>query len=132
MTQTDLIILAASAAVVVLLAGLAAALGFRQSARLDEAELQRLAAGEGVQIENAVLDTNGKSALARVAGGKVMIARVMADGVSARVTNADALKLRVAKGRLRIALADLGFAPLRLKLNDEAPDWVRALAREIV
>ncbi len=128
MTQTDLIILAASAAVVVLLAAVAAALGFRQGALLDEAELARLAAGEGVQIENAVLDANGKSALARVAGGKVMIARVMADGASARVTNADALKLRFAKGGLRIALADLGFAPLRLNLNGEAPHWVRALA----
>ena len=128
MTPTDLVILAGSAAVVALMIGVAALLGFRQTARLDEAELGRLAAAEGVRIENAVLDARGRSALALLAGGKVLIARVMADGVSARVAAREAVKLRIAGGRLRIALADLGFAPLSLRFKDEAPDWLRALA----
>ena len=128
MTQADLLVLAGSAAVVALLIGVAAALGFRQTARLDEAELGRLAAAEGVRIENAVLDARGRSALALLTGGKVLIARVMADGVSARAAPREAVKLRIAGQRLRIVFTDLGFAPLSLSFKDVAPDWLRALA----
>jgi len=128
MTQTDLIVLAGSAAVVLLMIGVAAALGFYQTARLDEAELARLAAAEGAKIDAVVVDAKGKSALARLAGGKLLVARVMADGVSARVAASDALKLRVSGGRLRIGFVDLGFAPLSLSLKHGIPDWLGIIA----
>jgi hypothetical protein len=128
--MSDLIILAASALGVLFMVGIAALLGFRQSGRVGEAELAAFAASEGARVESAVFDANGRGALALLEGGKVLIARVMADGAAARVTRAGACRLRIAKGRLRIVLDDLGYAPLSLKLKDEAPTWLLALAGE--
>lgn len=128
MTETDWIVLAGSAAVVLFMIGVAALLGFRQTTRLDEADLARLAAGEGARIDAAIIDTEGKGAFARLADGNLLIARVMADGVSARVAPAGALGLSLERDGLRVSFADLGFAPLKLKLAGDAPDWVRRLA----
>ena len=128
MTETDLIVLAGSAAVVLFMISVAALLGFRQSARLDEAELARLAASEGARIEAAIIDKVGRGALARLGDGKLLIARVMADGVSARVAPAGSLRLNLERDGLRVTFSDLGFAPLKLRLASNAPDWVRRLA----
>lgn len=128
MTDTDWIVLAGSAAVVLFMIGVAALLGFRQSAQLDDGELARLAANEGARIDAAIVDKAGKGALARLGDGKLLIARVMADGVSARVAPAEALSFNLAGDGLRITFADLGFAPLKLRLAGDAPDWVRRLA----
>jgi hypothetical protein len=128
MSAQDLLILAASAAVVLLLAGVAAMLGFRQSARIDEGELTRLAAAEGARVEDVALDAGGRGALARLANGKVLVARVMADGISTRLAQPSELRLHMGKRGLRVALADLGFAPLRLTLQGDAPAWLRAIA----
>jgi hypothetical protein len=127
MTETDWIVLAASAAVVLFMIGVAALLGFRQTARLDDAELARLAAGEGARIEAAIIDTLGRGAVARLADGGVLIARVMADGVSVRVAPAGTLSFNLERNGLRVTFADLGFAPLTLRFASEAPDWVRRL-----
>ena len=120
-------ILAGSIIAVLFMAGVAALLGFRQTARIDDAELQRLASAEGAALEGAVLAENGKSALARLAGGKLMIARVMGADVSARIAPASALRLRSRNGKLSVAFADSGFPPFNLALK-ETPPWLAQLA----
>ncbi|MGH6950047.1 MAG: hypothetical protein ACREH4_04200 [Vitreimonas sp.] len=105
----------------------AAALGFRKLATLDESALARLAAAEGASVEHAVIAPNGRDALARLSGGKVMIARVMGNDVSARVAPAGALRLKLGAGQLSATFADLGFPPLNMRLQD-APAWLHDLA----
>ena len=120
-------ILAGSIIAVLFMAGVAALLGFRQTARIDEAELQRLASAEGAALEGAVIAENGKSALARLTGGKLLIARVMGADVSARVAPESAARIRSRNGKLSVAFADSGFPPLNLALK-ETPPWLAQLA----
>jgi hypothetical protein len=120
-------ILAGSIIAVLFMAGVAAVLGFRQTARIDDAELQRLASAEGAVIEGAVIAENAKSALARLAGGKLMIARAMGADVSARIMPASAASIRSRNGKLSVAFADTGFPPLHLRLT-ETPPWLAELA----
>lgn len=112
---------------VTLMVGVAAALGFRKTARLDEAALDRLAAAEGASVERAVIAANGRHALARLSGGKLMVARVMGNDVSARVAPAGALRVKWGGGRLSATFADLGFPALNMRLQD-APAWLDELA----
>ena len=84
----ELIELAGSAAVVLLMIGVAAFLGFRMSARIDDDALVRLAGEEGARVEASVIAKNGRNALARLADGRVMVVRVMGADVSARFTRA--------------------------------------------
>ncbi|MBC7769078.1 MAG: hypothetical protein H7124_09855 [Phycisphaerales bacterium] len=122
-------VLAGSAAVVLVMIGLAFALGFRKSAELNDAELARLAAAEGARVEAAVIAPNGRHALARLSGGKLMVARVMGNDVSARVAPAGAVRVRVARGKLSAQFADLGFPPLHMRLQ-APPPWLAELAGE--
>lgn len=126
MSQTDLIILAASAAVVLLMIGIAGLLGFRQAAKLDEAELGRLAAAEGAHIEATAVDAGGRNAIARLDGGKLLIARVMADGVSTRVLQLAQARVRLAQGKLSVTFADLGYPSLHMRLENP-PAWLAEL-----
>ena len=112
---------------VTLMVGVAAAFGFRKKALLDEAALARLAAAEGASVEHAIIAPNGRDALAQLSGGKVLVARVMGNDVSARVAPAGALRLKLAPGRLSATFADLGFPPLNMRLQD-APAWLDKLA----
>src|SRR5690349_20088750 len=84
-SQADLFVTIGSAAVIVLMLVVAAVLGFNQSALLDDAEIARLARAEGANVEAAAIDANGRAAVAKLNGGKLLIAKVMADGVSTRV-----------------------------------------------
>ena len=120
-------ILAGSIMAVLFMAGVAALLGFRQTARIDDAALQRLANAEGVALEGAVIAENGKSALARLAGGKLLIARAMGADVSARVAPASVARIRSRNGKLSVAFADTGFPPLHLRIT-ETPPWLAELA----
>lgn len=118
---------AASAGVVLFMVVLAALLGFRAKARLDEAALQQLAANEGERSEEAIIAANGKAALARLASGKLMVVRVMGADVSARLVAASAARLALSGEKLSVTFADTGFPPLHLRLS-EAPAWIAALA----
>jgi hypothetical protein len=120
--------LAGSAAVIVLMVGAAALLGFRMSARIDEAELARLASAEGVRIEHAVIAQNGRAALAQLSDGRVMVARVMGADVSARFAPVRSVQVGVKPGRLSATFADVGFPPLKMRI-DGAPQWLDALSR---
>jgi hypothetical protein len=120
-------ILAGSIIAVLFMAGIAALLGFRQTARIDDAELRRLAAAEGAAIERAVVAENAKSALARLAGGRLMIARAMGADVSVRIMPASAARVRSRNGKLTVAFADTGYPPLHMQLR-ETPPWLAELA----
>ncbi|MGD9981449.1 MAG: hypothetical protein AB7H66_13180 [Hyphomonadaceae bacterium] len=119
--------LAGSATVILVMLGVAAVLGFRLSARIDEAELARLAEAEGARIENAIVAQNGRSALARLSDGRIMVARVMGADVSARFAAAKSVRLGLKQGRLDATFADTGFPPLRMRVDGEPP-WLNALA----
>jgi hypothetical protein len=129
MTTQDLYVLAGSGAVVLLMIGVAGVLGFRQSAKLDDAELARLAAAEGVRVDAALIDAKGRNALAKLSSGKLLIARVMADGVSARVAAPQQLRLRLRGGRLNATFGDIGFPALNMRLAT-TPAWLAELAGE--
>lgn len=119
----ELIELGGSAAVVLLMIVVAAVLGFRMSARIDDGELARLAEAEGVRVDGAVISQNGRSALARLSDGRVMVARVMGADVSARFAPANAVRLDVKRRRLNATFADTGFPPLKMRV-DEQPAWL--------
>lgn len=123
----ELIELAGSAAVVLLMIGIAALLGFRMSARIDESELARLADAEGARLDGAIIARNGRTALARLSDGRVMVARVMGADVSARFAPAQLVKLDVKSRRLNATFADAGFPPLRMRLED-SPAWLDELS----
>lgn len=119
----ELIELGGSAAVVLLMIGVAAVLGFRMSARIDDAELTRLAEAEGARVDGAVIAKNGRTALARLSDGRVMVARVMGADVSARFAPAKAVRLDLKAHRLNATFADAGFPPLKMRLDD-SPAWL--------
>lgn len=124
----ELIELGGSAAVVLLMIGVAAALGFRLSARVDESELTRLAEGEGARVEASVIARNGRTALARLSDGRLMVARVMGADVSARFAPAKSVRLTLNGRRLSATFADIGFPPLKMRLDDQ-PAWLSELSR---
>jgi phosphohistidine swiveling domain-containing protein len=119
----ELVELGGSAAVVLLMVGVAAVLGFRMSARIDDGELTRLAAAEGAILNGAVIAPNGRTAFARLSDGRVMVARVMGADVSARFAPANAVKLDVKARRLNATFADVGFPPLKMRIED-SPAWL--------
>lgn len=119
--------MAGSIIAVLFMAGFAALLGFRQRARIDDAQLQRLAAAESASVERASIKADGKSAVARLSGDKLMVARVMGADVSARVAPLALARFRFRNGKFSVAFADTGFPPLELSL-DETPPWLAQLA----
>jgi hypothetical protein len=118
------LVLAASAGGVAFMVLVAALLGFRQRVLIDEATLRQLAANEFAQVEASVIDARKRAGVARLSGGKWLVARVMADGVGARVVAPAAVTVRATREGLRIALDDLGYPALQLKLGAEAPVWL--------
>jgi hypothetical protein len=124
--QAEAPVLAGSAAVVVLMVLVAYLLGFRARTRIDADMLARFAALEGGQVEAAAIAANGRAALARLADGRLLVARAMGADVSARVTPAASVRLRCKGDRLSATFADLGFPPLRMKLQDQ-PAWLKDL-----
>lgn len=133
MIQTDLAVwiekapvLLASILAVLFMAGFAAVLGFRQRARIDDAVLSKLAAAEHARVEGALIAADAKSALARLDGGKLLVARVMGADVSARIVPAASARVRQRNGKLSVAFADTGFPPLHMKVQ-EPPSWLAEL-----
>jgi hypothetical protein len=126
MSQTDLFVTIGSAAVIVLMLSVAWVLGFRQSARLDDAEVARLASAEGARVEAAAIDVKGRAAVAKLNGGKLLIAKVMADGVSTRVLPQGQVHVRLAQHKLSITFGDLGYPSLNMRLENP-PAWLAEL-----
>lgn len=126
MSQTDLYVTLGSAAVIVLMLGVAWVLGFRQLAKLDDAVLSRIANAEGAQVEVAAIDAKGRNAVAKLSGDKLLIAKVMADGVSARILSQGQARVRMAKDRLSITFGELGYPSLNMRLQNP-PAWLADL-----
>ena len=122
---------AASAVVVAAMVIAAAAMGFRQRAKIDHAALLELALAEGQTVEDALVAPNGSAGVARLSSGALLVVRAMADGVSSRIVNAETAQARVERGYLTITIADVGFPPLQLPLKEPAPPWVVALAKGV-
>lgn len=121
-------VLAASGAVVLVMVGLAWALGFRARAKISETDLARMAEAEGGAVTGALLSQDGRAALAQLSNGKLMIARVMGDDVSARAAPLAGVRLSLRQGRVSAAFADLGFPPLHIRF-EETPPWLAELAK---
>jgi hypothetical protein len=119
-------IIAGSAAVIVLMVSVAAALGFRPKAVLDDAALEQLAANEGASVEGAVISSDAKSALVRLSGGKIMVARAMGGDVSARIAPASAVRARINGEKLSVRFADVGYPPLHMRVQTP-PAWLAEL-----
>ena len=126
MSQTDLFVTLGSAAVIVLMLSVAWVLGFRQSARLDDREVARLARAEGADVEAAAIDAKGRAAVAKLNGGKLLVAKVMADGISTRVLPLGQAQVRLAKHKLSITFGDLGYPSLNMRLENP-PAWLAEL-----
>jgi hypothetical protein len=126
MSQTDLFVTIGSAAVIILMLSVAWVLGFRQSARLDDAEVARLARAEGANVEAAAIDAKGRAAVAKLNGGKMLIAKVMADGVSTRVLPQGQAQVRLVQHKLSISFGDLGYPSLHMRLENP-PAWLAEL-----
>jgi hypothetical protein len=124
--MTDLIVTAGSAAVVLLLIGMAFALGFRGAMKLDESRLAALAAAEGARVENAIVGADGRTGVAQLSGGKLLIAKVMGEDVSTRVVPAGGAQVRFRNGRLTVTFGDLGYPSLHMRLDQE-PAWLAAM-----
>lgn len=122
-------ILAGSAAVIILMVGVAAALGFRPKAALDEGTLAQLAENEGASIEAFVIAPDSKSALARLSGGQIMVARAMGGDISARIAPASAVRTRLKRNKLSVRFADLGYPPLHMRVQSP-PAWLADLVGE--
>ncbi|HVY84878.1 MAG TPA: hypothetical protein VG943_07080 [Caulobacterales bacterium] len=120
-----------SAAVVAFMVAVAALLGFRQSARIDAAALERLAreADPDAKVEATFTAPNGAAGLARLADGRVLTARVVGEDTSVRLTPARSLHVRLTRKRLTVTFGDFGFPPLHIALKNTAPpDWIVRLA----
>jgi hypothetical protein len=122
-------ILAGSAAVILLMLGVALALGFRPSATLDEAALAQMAANEGASMEAALLAPDGKSALARLSGGKILVARAMGGDVSGRVAPLSMVRVELKGKKLSVRFADVGYPPLHMNV-ETPPPWLADLVGE--
>ncbi len=116
-----------SAAVILLMVGVAALLGFRIAARLDEDELKRLANDEGAWVQDFVIAPNKRRALARLTDGKLMVVRVMGLDTSIRIVSPSAVRLHLRPGKLDLTFADIGYPPLHMNLKDQ-PAWLAELA----
>ncbi len=126
MSQAELINTVVSAGFVLFMVAFAAIMGFRRTAKLDDAELARLAEAEGARVEAAAIDVKGRAAVAKLDSGKVLIAKVMADGVSARVLPLGQAHVRAGNRKVSVTFGDLGYPSLNMQLENP-PTWLKEL-----
>lgn len=120
--------LAVSALAVLAMVGAAAALGFRKAVRLDAMTLQLMVEDEDAAIEEAAIAADGKSALAQLSGGKLLLARVMGADVSARIAAAETVRLIGSAGRVGAICGDPGYPVLEIEI-ERPPAWLERLAQ---
>lgn len=122
--MNSLVVLSASALGVALMVAIAAMLGFRGVARLDADALSRLAVAERSILVESIIDDRGRAAIAKLSDGRWLVARVVGDGVSARVFPHAGVRLsRFARGA-RVDVDDVGYPPLSLELSGALPAWL--------
>lgn len=127
--MNEFVVLAGSAVVVAFMVGVAALLGFRAGATLDEAALARLAAQEGGALDAYVISDTGAAALVRMQDGRFIAVRAMGADISARVFARGQARFTLREGRLDATFADVGYPSLHLRLA-QSPPWLAELAWE--
>lgn len=119
----------ASLAAVGFLVWLAWALGFRGNRRIaGEAEMLALSEPHG-GAQQCAIDTGGKSAIALLNDGRLLVAKIVGDRITTRIFDKGAIAsidMRRANGlQVRVRFKDFGFASLRLDTLDSAPQlWL--------
>lgn len=129
--MNDLVVLAGSVTVVALMVAMAALLGFRTRATVNASELERLVAlsEPGARIAESAFADDGDAALARLADGRIVVAKRMADRVTLRLHAPGSVKLRLTHGIVRARFADLGFPVLHME-HAAPPRWLVDLAED--
>ncbi len=128
MSEGELLTMLGSAAAVAALVVIAWLLGFRVRARLASEEDARAAieaCEPGAAVAGVVLDTKGLSALARLADGRLALARSMGDRIAVRTAPSRNVRVRMMKAGLIATLPDIGYPPLRVRIDDAPPDWLK-------
>jgi hypothetical protein len=132
MTLDDLYVLGGSAAVIAFMVGVSALLGFGKPQRIAGTDdlAHHLAEYEpDARIRTAFVEARGRAALALLADGRLLAARVMGDRVSLRAFAASAVRLHLRADGLTATFGDVGFPALHIALKDEAPPaWLTELA----
>jgi hypothetical protein len=127
-SNEDVIITLASLGVVAFLSLMAFLMGFRTGTRIDGLDALLAESEPGAAISEGVVDARGKAAVARLADGRIFVARVIGDRISVRTLPARAVRARLGPNKAVLSFADLGFPRLRLRLGEErAPAWLAAL-----
>lgn len=130
MSEGELLTMLGSAAAVAALVAIAWLLGFRTRARLASEEDARAAIQSyerGAAVAGVVLDTKGLAALARLADGRLALARSMGDRIAVRTAPARDVRVRMMKAGLIATLPDIGYPPLRVRFDGAPPDWLKTL-----
>lgn len=128
MSEGELLTMLGSAAAVAALVVIAWLLGFRVRARLASEEDARAAIEAyepGAVVAGVVLDTKGLAALARLSDGRLALARSMGDRIAVRTAPSRNVRVRMMKAGLIATLPDIGYPPLRVRIDDAPPDWLK-------
>lgn len=125
----QVVILAGAAIAVATLVALCWLIGFRTSVKIaDEAHARALVSAEnpGASIAHVFVDAKGRAALAQLGDGRIAVIRAMGDRFAIRTAPQKSVRVHVrGNGGMRLAWADIGFPPLRLKYGPEGlPDWL--------
>lgn len=125
----ELIQFGGSLAAILVLAGIAWALKLGGDRRIrDEAHTRELAdeALCGFDPIEIALDEEGQAALARDAGGRIMLLRRHGAHFASRLLDAGSVA-RVEESKLIVTAGDRRFGTATLDLGDEADAWVRRI-----
>lgn len=129
--MSEIVVLGGSLVVIAIMLGAAFLLGFRQSAAVTAAEVERLAAEAepDARVESVLIDAKGRAGLARLSNGRLLAVRAVGDGVSVRSFAASAVRLKLAPDRVIATFGEVGYPRLDLKLDTQpTPPWLTELA----
>lgn len=127
----ELLQLGGSLAAILLLAWLALKLGLGGDRRIrDETELRELAEEAlcGFEPVEIAIDRAGLAALARDAGGRVMLLRRHGAHFASRLLDGHA-NARLDRNFLVVGTSDRRFGEVTLDLGNDAPTWAASLRR---
>ncbi len=122
------VLLAGSLTAVLLLAWIARILGLGGDVRLSRDDALRIAADEGFEPADVILDRAGMAAIARDAAGRHMLIRRHGVNFVTRLLSAP-LDARLDQKFLTIGTGEPVFGRITLDLGDAASVWAAGLRR---
>ena len=120
------ILLAGSLVVVLMLAGVAKAMGLGGDVRLDPDAARRIAEEEGFMPVDVITDRAGIGAIARDAAGRHMLIRRHGVNFVTRMLRAP-LDARLDQKLLTLGTGEPAFGRITLDLGEQAPIWAAGL-----